>query len=119
MAGAPGGAAGANNHANAYGSEDPAVEPHAEYLALGRTRAQREANYRESFREAISDDQLGEIRAHVQQQRMGSASLSGAIVVELQWITTTRPRGRPKRLFFWDEPLRMRHLATGKSPVNY
>jgi putative transposase len=48
--------------ANAYGEPCPFVEPHAEYLALGRREEGRRAAYRGLFAQSIDDAQLCGIR---------------------------------------------------------
>jgi len=48
---------------------DPLIHPHNEYLGLGVDPAQRQTAYRSLFKTALSDDQLLDIRSHLQQQR--------------------------------------------------
>ena len=48
--------------ANALGEEDEMIAPHALYLTLGSTAATRQENWREMCREAISPEDLFEIR---------------------------------------------------------
>jgi len=53
-----------SSHAtNAFGSPCPFIEPHAEYLTLGRNPDRRHAAYRSLFHEALDDAQLTAIRA--------------------------------------------------------
>lgn len=67
-------------HANALGTSDPLIHPHDEYLALGVEPTDRHAAYRELFKTALSDDQLLDIRTHLQQQRaLGTNRLQAAI----------------------------------------
>jgi putative transposase len=49
--------------ANAQGRADERITPHALYLALGRTRASRQAAYRALFKAHIDDTELNDIRA--------------------------------------------------------
>jgi len=85
-------------HANALGTSDALLTPHQEYMALGATPEQRQAAYRDLFKSAISDDRLGEIRAHVQQQRaMGTHRFQAVIEAELGRAAKIRPRGRPRK----------------------
>lgn len=48
--------------ANAVGSANPLVAPHAEYRALGRTDDERQSAYRQLFRHHLGDSTLEEIR---------------------------------------------------------
>ncbi len=49
-------------HRNAMGKEIELITPHALYLALGQTDAERQAAYRSLFDQEMSDGQLKEIR---------------------------------------------------------
>jgi putative transposase len=84
-------------HANALGRDDPLVQPHEAYLMLGTTSVQRQAAYREIVAETISDDELTEIRAYVQQQRaLGSNRFQAQIEAELRRCSIVRPPHRPR-----------------------
>jgi hypothetical protein len=48
---------------------DPLITPHVTYLHSGADAAQRGALHREWLRQAISDDDLQSIRAHLRQER--------------------------------------------------
>ena len=86
-------------HANARGAHDPLVEPHPEYLALGANSEQRCRTYRELFREAISEERLGEIRSYAQKQRaLGTIRFQQAVETELDRVATIRERGRPRKI---------------------
>jgi putative transposase len=86
--------------ANALGKSDPLIRPHDEYLALGVDAAQRQAAYRSLFKNALSDDQLLDIRVHLQQQRaLGTNRFQAAIEAELGRVAQIRPRGRPRKGF--------------------
>ena len=84
-------------HANALGRHDPLISPHEIYLALGETPAQRQAAYRAIVAEAISEDELSEIRAYVQQQRaLGNDRFRARIEAELGRCARIRPACRPR-----------------------
>ncbi|QRN52048.1 transposase [Dyella caseinilytica] len=86
--------------ANALGAHDPLIHPHEEYLRLGTDPEQRQAAYQALFREAISDDQLNDIREHLQQQRaLGTNRFQAAIEAELGRVARVRPPGRPRKVF--------------------
>lgn len=86
-------------HTNALGISNPLIHPHAEYLNLGRSAEERQAAYRELFKAALSDDQLLDIRTHLQQQRaLGSNRFQAAIEAQLGRIAKVRPHGRPKNV---------------------
>lgn len=92
----PGGYRWSSHGANGYGAVNPLVTPHAAYLALGREPVARRAAYRGLFSEAISDHDLCDIRAHVQQQRAwGSPRFQLRVESETGRCASVRPRGRP------------------------
>jgi len=87
-------------HANALGINDPLIKPHREYLALDADPAQRLEAYRALFKSALSDDQLLDIRAHLQQQKaLGTRRFQAAIEAELGRAAAVRPQGRPRKVF--------------------
>jgi putative transposase len=87
-------------HANALGVGDPLIHPHEEYLGLGANVQQRQIAYRDLFKAALSDEQLLDIRAHLQQQRaLGPNRFQAAIEAELGRAAKVRPRGRPRKVF--------------------
>jgi putative transposase len=87
-------------HANALGVSDPLIHPHAEYLGLGTDAQQRQMAYRALFKTALSDDQLLDIRTHLQQQRaLGPNRFQAIIEAELGRVAKVRPRGRPRKVF--------------------
>jgi putative transposase len=87
-------------HANALGVTDPLIHFHHEYLAIDANAAQRLEAYRALFKTALSDDQLLDIRAHLQQQRaLGASRFQEAIEAELGRVARIRPRGRPRKGF--------------------
>lgn len=86
-------------HCNANGCPDPLIKPHAAYLALGTEVEARLSGYRALFERVISDDDMAEIRANVQQQKaLGNSRFQAEIEALLGRSVAVRPRGRPKRL---------------------
>jgi putative transposase len=84
--------------ANGLGPYDPLITPHEIYLALAETPARRQAVYRTIVAQAISEDELAEIRAYVQQQRaLGSDRFQARIEAELGRCARVRPACRPRR----------------------
>ena len=82
---------------NAQGEADLLLSPHPLYVALGRTAAQRQAAYRELFRNHMDNELLHEIREAVNQELvLGRSRFKDRI----QAITSRRTRagkaGRPK-----------------------
>ncbi len=72
------------------------VRPHDAYLALGDTATLRHAAYRELFRDAMSDEQLRDIRTHTKQQRaLGSTGFQRMVAAKLGRCATVRPAHRP------------------------
>jgi putative transposase len=99
MVDAPGAYAWSSHRYNAEGAADRLIQPHEQYLQLGRTTEQRCAAYRALFADAIGHDRLEEIRTYVQQQRaLGTSRFQAAIEAELQRVAKTRPRGRPAKV---------------------
>ena len=85
-------------HANALGEIDALVVPHPTYIALATTSDERQQAYRHLVADALSDDELSEIRAYVQQQRaLGSNHFQAMIEAELGRCAHTRPAHRPRR----------------------
>jgi len=83
---------------NALGADNALVQPHATYAALANDPIQRCAAYRALFAEAISIDELDEIRAYVQQQRaLGCNRFQAVIEAELGRCAVVRPAHRPPR----------------------
>ena len=86
-------------HVNAMGESSPLVTPHAEYLALAADPICRRLAYRALFDELLDEDQLAEIRAYVQQQRvLGSSRFQERIEAMLGRCTRTRPAHRPVKV---------------------
>jgi putative transposase len=85
-------------HCNAHGQPDPLITPHAAYLSLAATPGARQTAYRSLFAHAISDDEMVDIRAHVQQQKaLGDSRFQAEIEAMLNRKVAIRPRGRPRK----------------------
>lgn len=85
-------------HCNACGQPDPLITPHAVYLAIDATPEVRRAAYRDLFESGISDDDMADIRAHVQQQKaLGDSRFQAHIEALLARNVHLRPRGRPTK----------------------
>lgn len=83
---------------NALGASDPAVVPHAQYLALGLSSEQRAQAYRALFQRDIEADVLRDIRAYVQQQRaLGSPVFQSWVEATFGRHARVRPAHRPRR----------------------
>ncbi len=86
---------------------DPIVTPHWTYLHSGTDAAQRAARHRERLREAVSEEDLQSIRAHLRQERaLGSPTFQAMVEKTLNRQVAVRPRGRPPRAQI--EPYRWR-----------
>jgi putative transposase len=82
---------------NAQGEPDPLVTPHTQYLQLGPDPATRQATYRGLFADALGEDELANIRAHVQQQKaLGTSRFQAEVEALLARKVMVRPRGRPR-----------------------
>ena len=74
------------------------LTPHASWLALGSTDAERASAYRALLDETLDDDTLAEIRAYLQQQRaFGHDSFRAMVEAKTQRFAGTRPAHRPPR----------------------
>jgi len=83
---------------NADGRPDPLAKPHGAYLALGETPVARRNAYRALFASAISDDDMANIRSHVQRQKaLGDSRFQAWIEAMVHQGVAIRPRGRPKK----------------------
>lgn len=82
---------------NALGEPDGLVTPHPLYLRLGPEPAIRRTAYRALFADALSEQELADIRAHVQQQKaLGTSRFQAEIESLLARNVAVRPRGRPR-----------------------
>jgi putative transposase len=84
---------------NAQGQDDPLLTPHPLYLALGADPQTRQTAYRTLFRNAIPDDELAAIRAHIEQERaLGTERFQREIEQVLERAVRLRGPGRPAKL---------------------
>jgi len=82
---------------NALGNPDRLITPHPLYLALGANADSRQSGYRSLFERTLGADELSDIRAHVQQQKvLGSHRFQAEIEALLARKVAVRPRGRPR-----------------------
>lgn len=82
--------------ANAWGSRDSLVDPHDVYRQLGRSPAERQAAYRDLFRESLTDEVLHDIRDATQNGwALGDATFRNNVTA-LSRRAQRLPRGRPR-----------------------
>jgi len=82
---------------NALGEANRLVTPHPLYLQLGPDPAARQAAYRALFSGALADEDLANIRIHVQQQKaLGTSRFQAEVGALLARNVMVRPRGRPR-----------------------
>lgn len=83
---------------NAWGSPQPLITPHQEYLNLNSEPAARQAAYRQLICEHLDELQLTALRQHTQQQRAwGSDRFRQQVEALTQRAVGVRPRGRPRK----------------------
>lgn len=82
--------------ANCGHQDDPLLAPHPAYAALGIELAERTAAYRTLLRETLSDDDLHDIRAYLQQQRaLGRDDFRAMVEAKTRRFAGIRPAHRP------------------------
>ncbi|MFL6672787.1 MAG: transposase [Massilia sp.] len=82
---------------NASGRPSQLIQPHLAYLALGRKDEERQASYRELFREALPDSMLERIRfASNANFAFGSDEFARAAAQALGRSVMPGPGGRPR-----------------------
>lgn len=82
---------------NALGESDRLVTPHPLYIQLGHDPATRQAAYRALFTGALNEEDLANIRIHVQQQKaLGTSRFQAEVGALLARSVVVRPRGRPR-----------------------
>ena len=85
-------------HANANGDTDITVTPHSAYLRLGRTKALRQAAYKELFKDSLSENLISEIQQTTQTGTpLGSEKFRKEIEELLGVKTGYSKRGRPTK----------------------
>ncbi|UXI67219.1 transposase [Tahibacter amnicola] len=83
--------------AHVCAGEDDVLTPHPAYLRLGIDRRTRGRAWSEYLGVAQDEAQLGQIRAHLAQERaLGSAQFQAMVTTALSSPAAWRPRGRPK-----------------------
>lgn len=84
-------------HANLGLIDDPLVTPHPSFLAQGIDPQVRTHAYRTWLREGVGDDELENIRAHLQQERaLGDTKFQAMVEKALGRPVKLRKRGRPR-----------------------
>ena len=83
---------------NALGQEDPCIEPHAEYLALGRSGEDRQSAYRRLFSDQVDQKLVDELRDCLQTGTpFGNDRFREQIERTLGRKVGYSRRGRPRR----------------------
>lgn len=78
---------------------DSILMPHESYLALHEDDAARGRAYRDWLTEDVADDEVAQIRVHIQQERaLGDPRFQAMVAKTLNRPVTVRPRGRPGRI---------------------
>lgn len=84
--------------ANASARPHPLLTPHPAFLTLGSSPAHRATAYQDLLASGLPDDQLSEIRAHLQQQRaLGPDSFRAMVETRTSRFAGVRPAHRPRR----------------------
>jgi putative transposase len=94
----PAGYAWSSCAAHCGGRRDSTLAPHPAYAALGSNESERAAAWRDLLREAVSDEELAEIRRYLQQQRAwGSDRFQARVEAKTRRFAGVRPAHRPPR----------------------
>lgn len=84
---------------NAFGMTDDVITPHAVYVSMGRSDAERLWSYRNLFRNAIDKDDLEAIRRHVNQGKvLGSETFRNQVGAVVNRRVHLAGPGRPKNV---------------------
>lgn len=84
---------------NALGSSNSLLRPHESYLSLGSNCMERSDTYREFVMQAISSEEIEDIRLHLQRQHAyGSERFREAIEAQLGRRAGPAKIGRPRKL---------------------
>lgn len=84
---------------NGLGRHNPLIHPHAGYLSLGSTQAERCEAYRALIAEALSPDDVDHIRLHLQRQHaLGSERFRASIEAQLSRRAGPAKIGRPRKV---------------------
>ena len=85
-------------NANALGKHDPVVSPHPVFLNIGKDRSSRLRNYRALLRESGTENEISNIRAHINQGNvLGSTRFQRQIEDIVGRSVGLTPKGRPKK----------------------
>ena len=77
---------------------DPIMTFHPAWLAMGPDPAQRAQRHREWLQQALADEDLQAIRAHLRQERaLGDPRFQAMAEKTLNRPVAVRPRGRPRK----------------------
>lgn len=80
------------------GADDALITPHPCYEALGRSPTERARAYRALLDEALSEDEIQEIRIYLQQQRaLGRSDFQAMVEAKTRRFTRARPAHRPRK----------------------
>ena len=80
------------------GHEDVLLRPHAAYAALGPSLAERGRAYRVLLHEALSQDEIHEVRAYLKQQRaLGRSDFQAIVEAKTRRFAGIRPAHRPRK----------------------
>ena len=83
---------------HALGEADSTLRSHDGYRALGDSEDERRMVYRRLFDEVLSEQDVDEIRAYLQQQRAwGGPRFQAAIAAQLDRCAQVRPAHRPRK----------------------
>ena len=75
---------------------DSTLRPHRAYQSLGSRTAERQSAYRALFDQVLGNDDINEIRAHIQQQRaLGNDRFRAMVERKLGRCASVRPAHRP------------------------
>ena len=82
---------------NALGRDDPLLQPHRAYRALGPDAGERQLAYRALFDDVLTANDIAEIRAYIQQQRaLGNDRFRAMVEHKLGRCASVRPPHRPR-----------------------
>lgn len=79
-------------------AHDPLITPHASYLALGATEAERATEYGRWLRCGTTDEEIASIRNYIAQERaLGCPRFQSMVEKTLGRPVEYRGRGRPRK----------------------
>jgi len=93
----PSGFRWSSHAANAFGHDDPLLHSHPAYRTLAADHDERRSAYRKLFDEVLGTEEIGEIRAYIQQQRaLGNDRFRAMVEAKLGRCAAVRPAHRPR-----------------------